>query len=154
MMTHQSIIFRAFIAIMILTIVAMVAADENAETLKCLVEYLKQKGVHEEFFSSIKTPPAGTNCQALIEAKLTKALGKIHDKLKSDPDFVKYSSCIINAIKTEDNKAIILQREAIKLNGLGVQVWNYFDQRDHLDELKKKTETAINRAAPSCISVY
>lgn len=61
----------------------------------------------------------------------------------------------MNAIKTEANKIIILQREAIKINGLGVKVWNYFSQKEHLDDLKKKIESSINKAASEkCITVY
>lgn len=74
---------------------------------------------------------------------------------KADSFFVKYAPCIMNAIKTEANKIIILQREAIKINGLGVKVWNYFSQKEHLDDLKKKIESSINKAASEkCITVY
>lgn len=126
------------------------AEDENdGETLKCIVKYLQDKGVNEEFFSSVdKKLKSETNCDTLVNAKLTKAYGKIEDKLKSaDDSFAKLTPCIMREIKNDSNKAIILQREAIKINGLGIAVWNYFNQREHLDELKKKIETSINKAA-------
>lgn len=150
--TFRELIFVAFVVI---SINLVVAEDENdGETLKCIVKYLQDKGVNEDFFSSVdKKLKAETNCDTLINAKLTKAYGKIEDKLKADSYFAKYSPCIMQAIKTDGNKAIILQREAIKINGLGIAVWNYFNQREHLDELKKQIEASINKAATEkCIT--
>lgn len=126
----------------------------DKETLKCIVKYLQDKGVNEDFFSSVdKKVDAGTNCDNLMNAKLAKAYGKIEDKLKADSYFSKYSACIMQAIKTDANNIIVLQREAIKIHGVGIAVWNYFNQREHLDELKKKIETSINKAATEkCIT--
>lgn len=140
-------------------VIAFTAADEKADqenTLKCLVQFLETKGVTEEFFSSVdKRVDANVDCEYLMNVKLTRAYGKIHDKLKADSFFAKYATCIMNAIKTESNKVVILQREAIKLNGVGVKVWNYFSQKEHLDELKKKVESSINKAASErCVAVY
>lgn len=136
--------------------IALADDDNNENSLKCIVKYLEQKGITEEFFSSVdKKFKTEVDCEVLINAKLTKAYGKIEDKLKADSFFAKYSTCIMKAIKTEENKAITLQREAIKINGLGVKVWNYFNQREHLDELKKKIENSINKAASEkCVTVY
>lgn len=122
--------------------------------MKCIVKYLQDKGVNEDFFSSVdKNIKPDTNCDTLINAKLTKAYGKIEDKLKADSYFSKYAPCIMSAIKNDANKVIVLQREAIKINGLGVAVWNYFNQKEHLDELKKKIESSINKAATEkCIN--
>lgn len=130
--------------------------DDNDNSLKCMVKYLSERGINEDFFSSVdqKVKPE-VNCDNLINAKLTKAYGKIEDKLKADTFFIKYTPCIMKAIKTEANKLVILQREAIKINGLGIKVWNYFNQREHLDELKKNIESSINKAAnEKCITVY
>lgn len=132
-----------------------IADDDNDNSLKCMVKYLKDKGISEDFFSSVEQAKSDVNCENLINAKLTKAYGKIEDKLKADTFFIKYTPCIMQNIKNDANKLIILQRESIKINGLGVKVWNYFNQREHLDELKKKIETSINKAANErCISVY
>ena len=122
--------------------------------MKCIVKNLKDKGVNEDFFDSVdKNIKTGTNCDTLINAKLTKAYGKIEDKLKADSFFAKHAPCIMQAIKTDANNAIMLQREAVKIHGLGVAVWNYFNQKQHLDELKKKIEISINKAAnEKCIS--
>lgn len=130
--------------------------DNNENTLKCIVKYLEEKGITEDFFSSVdKRFKTEVNCEVLINAKLTKAYGKIEDKLKADTFFAKYSTCIMTAIKTEENKGITLQREAIKIHGLGVKVWNYFNQKEHLDKLKKKIENSINKAASEkCVTVY
>jgi len=150
-MMKNLIIFTLVIAY----VIADEAADQEENSLKCIVDYLKEKGVNEDFFSSVGSRLDGVDCEFLINVKLTKAYGKIHDKLKADSFFVKYAPCIMSAIKTEANKIIILQREAIKLNGLGIKVWNYFSQKEHLDELKKKIESAINKAASEkCITVY
>lgn len=146
----------------ILTLVATTCVDfsladgDDDNSLSCMVKYLTERGINEDFFSSVdqKTKP-DVSCDNLINAKLTKAYGKIEDKLKADTFFIKYTPCIMQNIKTEANKLIILQRESIKINGLGIKVWNYFDQREHLDELKKKIETSINKAAnEKCITVY
>lgn len=129
--------------------------DEN--TLKCLVQFLQGKGVSEDFFSSVasKKFKGEVDCENLINIKLSKAYGKIRDKLNADSYFAKYSGCIMQAIQTEANKVIVLQREAIKLNGLGVAVWNYFGQKEHLDGLKKQVENSINKAATEkCVTVY
>lgn len=145
------------IFLLVTLIVNFVHAEDSddANTLKCIVKYLKAKGVNEDFFSSVDTKiDAQVNCETLMNNKLSKAYGKIQDKLKSDSFFSKYTGCIMDAIKTESNRDIILQREAIKLNGLGVAVWNYFGQKDHLDGLKKQVETAINKAASEkCVTV-
>lgn len=82
-----------------------------------------------------------------MDFQVNRALTKIRDKLNADSYFSKYSNCIIQEISTEANRKIILQREAIKINGLGVKVWNYFSQKDHLDGLKKIIEASINKAA-------
>jgi len=138
-----------FVLVVVSISSALADDDNNEETLKCIVKYLQDKGVNEEFFSSVdKKLKAETNCETLMNAKLTKAYGKIEDKLKSSDDhFAKLTPCIMREIKNDANKSIILQREAIKINGLGIAVWNYFNQREHLDELKKKIETSINKAA-------
>lgn len=137
---------------------SVVFAEDNddSNTLKCIVKYLQGKGVSEDFFSSVdKNVAANVDCENLMNAKLTRAYGKIQDKLNADSFFAKYTPCIMNAIKTESNRNVILQREAIKLNGLGVAVWNYFNQKEHLDELKKKIEASINKAASEkCVTAY
>lgn len=150
---------RKFVFLLLVTLsLSFVVAEESddANTLKCIVKYLTGKGVTEDFFSSVdKKIDSQVDCDNLMNIKLTKAYGKIHDKLKADSFFAKYTGCIMDAIKTEPNRIIILQREAIKINGLGVAVWNYFSQKEHLDELKKKIETAINKAASEkCVTVY
>lgn len=152
-------LIRKFVLLLLMTLsVGFVAAEESddANTLKCIVKYLQGKGVTEDFFSSVDNKiDSQIDCDNLMNVKLTKAYGKIQDKLKADSFFAKYTGCIMNAIKTEPNRDIILQREAIKINGLGVAVWNYFSQKEHLDELKKKIESSINKAASEkCVTVY
>lgn len=92
-------------ALAFVTISSCVAADENADnenTLKCIVQFLQQKGVSEDFFSSVSQKIDGNvDCEFLINTKLTRAYGKINDKLKADSFFAKYAVCIMNAIKTE-----------------------------------------------------
>lgn len=129
----------------ILAVNVAFADDDEKETLKCLVKFLKEKGVSEEFFSSVSTSTSA-DCENLINVRLTKSYDKINDKLKADPELGRYSNCVMNNIKTEANKVIVLQREAIKINGVGVAVWNYFGQKEHLDNLKKKIEISINKA--------
>jgi hypothetical protein len=125
---------------------ALGSDDDNA--LKCITKHLKDKGINEEFLSSVGTSiDSGVNCNDHIEAKLAKGFGKIRDKLDADTYFRKYSDCIMKAINTETNRNLVLRREAIKINGVGVKVWNYFNQREHLDELKKEIESSINKAA-------
>jgi len=147
---------KTIVALMFIALVVNRAAADSAENdnaLKCIVQYLKEKGVQEDFFSSVETR-TDADCNYLINVKLTRAYGKIHDKLNADTFFSKYSGCIMSSIKTEANKIILLQREAIKLHGLGIKVWNYFSQKEHLDELKKQIETAINKAATEkCITL-
>lgn len=58
------------------------ASDDEKNTLKCIVNYLKEKGVNEDFFSSIDERMGAADCEFLINVRLTKAYGKIHDKLK------------------------------------------------------------------------
>lgn len=62
----------------------------------------------------------------------------------------------MSALKLNDENAkTMLRREAIKLNGLGVAVWNYFSQKEHLDKLKKEVENNINAvAAQKCIMAH
>lgn len=62
----------------------------------------------------------------------------------------------MSALKLNDaNTEIMLRREAIKLNGLGVAVWNYFSQKEYLDKLKKQVENNINNvAAEKCIASH
>jgi hypothetical protein len=131
-------------------------ASDNDNALKCITKHLKDKGIEDEFLPSdnIKIE-SGVNCNEFIEAKLAKGFGKIREKLEVDPDFRKYSDCIMKAINTETNRNIVMRREAIKINGLGVKVWNYFNQREHLDELKKEVEASINTAiVQKCLIVY
>ncbi|CRK90002.1 CLUMA_CG003728, isoform A [Clunio marinus] len=150
---------KKFIALVcMLFVVNLVSADDsdNENTLRCLVKYLKTMGVNEEFFSDVNTQIGSeVDCNSLMDARLTKAYGKIQDKLNSDAFFSKYTDCIMKSIKTETNKVILLQREAIKIHGLGIKVWNYFNQKEHLDGLKKKVEDSINKvASEKCITVY
>lgn len=150
---------KIFITLVVLATLSKVFADsqEDENTLKCIVQFLQEKGVSEDFFTSVanKRFKGEVDCDNLINIKLSKAYGKIRDKLNADSYFAKYSGCIVQAIQTDANKVIVLQREAIKLNGLGVAVWNYFSQKEHLDELKQKIENSINRAATEkCVSVY
>lgn len=49
-----------------------------------------------------------------------------------------------NLKRNDANSEIMLRREAIKLNGLGIQIWNYFNQKEYLDKLKKEVENNIN----------
>lgn len=128
---------------------------EDGNTLKCLVAHLRSRGVKEDFFDSTSTSFSGpVDCAALINARLSRAYGKIESKLKADSYFSKYSNCIISALKlNEANTEIMLRREAIKLNGVGIAVWNYFSQKEYLDKLKKEVENNINTVAiEKCIS--
>lgn len=79
--TRNLIIFALVIAFVTL-VIADEAADEEKNTLKCIVSYLKEKGVNEDFFSSIDDRVGAADCEFLINVRLTKAYGKIHDKLK------------------------------------------------------------------------
>ena len=49
-----------------------------------------------------------------------------------------------NLKRNDANTEIMLRREAIKLNGVGIQIWNYFNQKEYLDKLKKEVENNIN----------
>jgi hypothetical protein len=132
---------------MIISYAAVTRADENEDTLKCIVQYLKTKNVHEDFFDSVNTRfDNQINCEYMIQGRLDRAYAKIEDKLNADKDFARYTTCVMREIKTEENKKIVLQREAIKINGLGIQIWNYFSQKERLDQLKKITEDSINTA--------
>ena len=141
--------FRQFCIVLLVIYCSIFAlGDENDNAVKCITKHLKDKGINEEFLSSISTKiDSGVNCNEFIEAKLTKGFGKIRDKLNTDAFFRKYSECIMKAIDTEANRDLVLRREAIKINGLGVKVWNYFNQREHLDELKKEIESSLNKVA-------
>jgi hypothetical protein len=133
--------------------VSSALGSEDDNTLKCIAKELKDKGVNEEFLSSVSTNiDSINNCNDLIEAKLTKGFGKIRDRLDADMYFSKYSSCIMKAINTETNRIIVLRREAIKIKA---KFWNHFSQREHLDELKKEIDSAINTAlTQKCLFVY
>lgn len=129
--------------------------SDNENTLKCLVAHLKSRGVKEDFFDSTSTTFSGPiDCSALINARLSRAYAKIESKLKADSYFSKYSNCIMSGLKLNDaNTEIMLRREAIKLNGLGIAVWNYFNQKEYLDKLKKEVQDNINNVATQkCIS--
>jgi hypothetical protein len=117
---------------------------------------LKSRGVHEDFFDSISTQfNTPVDCPALINARLTRAYSKMETKLKSDAYFGRYATCVIDKLKQDDdNTVIMLRREAIKLNGVGIKVWNYFNQREYLDKLKKRVEDNINTTAQRCINVH
>ena len=97
------------------------AAEEDVEedTLKCLVKYLKSKNVSEDFFDSINSSSIDgiADCEFLMNVKLTREYGKIHKKLKSNLRLNKNAVCIMDSIKTEENKILIMQREAIKIHG-------------------------------------
>lgn len=135
-------------AILIISSISIAScADANDEnTLKCLVNHLKTRGVHEDFFDSVSNKfSSAVDCQELINARLDRAHSKIETKLKSDSNFAKYADCIMTNLKRNDaNTVIMLRREAIKINGLGIQVWNYFNQKEYLDKLKKEVENNIN----------
>jgi hypothetical protein len=133
---------------------ASARTDEEENTLKCLVAHLKSRGIQEDFFESISTDfKSPVDCPALINAKLAKAHNKIETKLNDDPFFSKFSTCIMTNLKRNDeNTAVMLRREAIKLNGLGIQVWKYFNQKEYLDKLKKIVEDNLNNIAPKCIA--
>ena len=143
-----------------MTFIGIALASESADdenSLKCLVAHLKSRGVKESFFDSVSTSfSSAVDCPTLINARLSKAYGKIEMKLKSDSYFQKYSNCIMSGLKLNDgNTEIMLRREAIKLNGVGIAVWNYFSQKEYLDKLKKEVENNINDVATKkCISVY
>lgn len=125
--------------------------------MKCLVGHLKSRGVHEEFFDSVSNEfSSPVDCPTLINAILLKAYNKIETKLKSDANFSRYATCVMTNLKQYDgNTEIMLRREAIKLNGLGIQVWNYFKQKEYLDKLKKQVEENINKiVGQKCIQAY
>lgn len=147
-----------FIILVVIFSINLTFADDgdNENSLKCIAQHLKEKGINEEYLSSVSTKlKTQVNCNELIEAKLSKGFGKIRDKLNADAFFAKHSDCIMKAINTETNKKIILRREAIKINGLGVKVWNYFNQREHLDGLEKEIESSIQTAVmQKCLMVY
>ena len=132
----------------------MASKDDNA--LKCIAKHLKDKGINEEFLSTISTNiDSGVNCIERIDAKLAKGFGKIRDKLNADADFRKLTDCVMKAIDTEANRDLVLRREAIKISGLGARVWNFFNQSEHLDELKKEIQSSINTAiTQKCLMVY
>jgi len=142
---------KLLILLSVVVIISSALTDDsdNENTLKCIVKFLQGKGVNEDFFSSIDTSRLSPqiNCEQLMNAKLTKAYTKIEDKLNADAYFSKLSKCILKEIRTDANNVIVLQREAIKIHGLGIKVWNYFDQRKHLDDLKRSLEHDINVAA-------
>lgn len=144
---------KLFIIILAITVTK---ADENEDALKCIVKYLKTKNINEDFFDSVNTNfDTQVNCEYMIQGRLDRAYAKIEDKLNADKDFARYTTCVLREIKTEENKKIILHREAIKIKGLGVQIWNYFNQKEQLDKLKKITEDSINTAIrQKCAHVY
>ncbi|KAG5676228.1 hypothetical protein PVAND_006077 [Polypedilum vanderplanki] len=146
----------ATILIISIAIIAIKAEDDDENTLKCLVGHLKSRGVQEDFFDSVSTQfNTQVDCPALINAKLSRAYSKIESKLKADNYFGKYANCVMENLKrNDDNTVIMLRREAIKLNGLGIAVWNYFNQKEYLDKLKKRVEDNINTVAQQkCIMV-
>lgn len=129
---------------------------DNENTLKCLVAHLKSRGIQEDFFDSVSVHfSTQVDCPALINGRLARAYDKIESKLKADSYFSKYTNCILSGLKLNDeNTKIMLRREAIKLNGLGIAVWNYFSQKEYLDKLKKQVENNINAvASQKCIMV-
>lgn len=85
-MTHSFVPRFARNLIIFTLVIALVfadeAADEEKDSLKCIVNYLKEKGVNEDFFSSIGDRTGAADCEFLINVRLTRAYGKIHDKLK------------------------------------------------------------------------
>lgn len=98
-------------------IVNAVDDPEDPQALKCIVKFLSDRGVNEDFFSSIDTSSlGGIDCDRLRQKKLDKGFGKIETKLLADTYFRKYADCIMKNIKTDENKKIVLQREAIKVS--------------------------------------
>lgn len=143
----NSNIFRKFTVLAIsLAAIAVYAETEDENALKCLVNHLKSRNVHESFFDSISNKfSSPVDCSSLINGRLERAHNKIETKLKSDANFAKYADCIMINLKRNDaNTEIMLRREAIKLNGVGIQIWNYFNQKEYLDKLKKEVENNIN----------
>lgn len=129
---------------------------DNENTLKCLVGHLKSRGVSEDFFDSVSLKfTSQVDCASLINERLSRAYGKIESKLKADSYFSKYTNCILSGLRLNDaNTEIMLRREAIKINGLGIAVWNYFTQKEYLEKLKKQVENNINAvASQQCIMV-
>lgn len=108
-----------FVFAFLLFNVAVHAEDdpEDPQALKCIVKYLSERGVQESFFSSVDTSNvASLECDRLRQKKLDKGFGKIETKLRADDFFKKHADCIMNGLKTDENKKIVLQREAIKVS--------------------------------------
>jgi hypothetical protein len=151
-------LFRRKFTLLIIAFASVAVSSEEADnenTLKCLVGHLKSRNVHEDFFDGISTKfNSPVDCPSLINSKLDHAYTKIETKLKSDVNFSKYANCVMPILKQNDeNTIIMLRREAIKLNGLGIQIWNYFNQKEYLDKLKKQVENNINNiASQRCIN--
>lgn len=101
---------------------------ENADALKCIAKYLKDKGIHEEALDSVDTSSTyRMECDRLRAKKLEKGFNKIETKLRSDDYFLRYADCIMKGIKTQENENIILRREALKVSLMNfiVNVVNY-----------------------------
>lgn len=113
--------YRKFIALIVAIICTLnsIRADddpENKEALKCIVQYLNEKGIHEELLASVDTSSnVNQECERLRNKKIEKGFGKVDAKLRADEYFKKYANCIMEKIKTEENRNIILRREAIKV---------------------------------------
>lgn len=142
--------------VVLVALLNSVKADSDSDTLKCMVKYLQDRGVQEEFFSTVDTViEQNVDCRFQMNGKVTKAYSKISDGIKTDDVLRPLEPCIMSAIKTDAIKTIIVRREAIKLNGLGLKVWNYFSRKEHLDNLKKDIDNAVSIAAgEKCLMGY
>lgn len=122
--------------------VIAIKADEDEDTLKCIVQYLKTQKISEDFFSTVGDNfESPVNCSDTIQRKLDAAYKKYENEFQSDKSV--QPDCVMRELRKDESKTIILHREAIKINGIGVKVWNYFKQKEILDDMKKKIVDSI-----------
>jgi len=132
-------------------------ADKNFDkkTLKCMVKYLQERGINEKFIGPVDMQVRQcSDCEIQMSGKLKKAYNKISEKIRANYS-LRQEPCIMEAVKSDDNiKLLIIRREAIKLSGVGVQLWKYAQHKKHLDELKEQRDSLIRTATDKCLSSF
>jgi hypothetical protein len=100
--------------------------------VKCLVSYLRSKGIQEDLLSSVDTIPISPSCLQTIDNTINTILPQsVFEKDRQSS----FKDCMINQIELTGLKTVYLISQALKSYDVEWKVWQLFSLEKRFNEL-------------------
>lgn len=148
---YYFIYFRRNFFLLGIISIALVHACYAKLSVECVVDFLKDRSVDDDFFASIGDFSGdASTCTNEVKSKISEFYMNARAKMEANFLQKPYTECVMKDVQGELYENMLLKATAIGLKGVGWKFWKTGQKNSRIQDLENKAQEMVNSALIKC----